>query len=128
MTLEELINKKEVIFGDTKDYKGWFIGAFTPSLIPTKDFEVAIFDIKKGHESDLHYHKLAFEINVVIEGECLVTNSGIKTRLKSGGIFCFPAGVKTCVKYVKDTKLLVIKFPSVPFGDKFYKEKEEDEG
>lgn len=130
MTLNEIKSKKEVVFGDLANYpKMWFLGAFNPAIINTNDFEAAIFDIKKNHESDLHWHEKATELNLVISGECLVTSNGVKTRLKSGGIFIFPPKVKTCVKYTKDTKLLVIKFPSIPFGDKFYdKPKEDDEG
>ena len=128
MTIDELKTKKEVIFGDLKDYKNWFLGAFSPAILNTKDFEIAIFDIPKGHTSDQHFHLIASELNLIISGACTVVNNGIKHKLKDGELFLFPPKVKTMVTYTKDTKLLVIKFPSVPFGDKFYSEKQDDEG
>ena len=47
---------------------GWFIGNFEPSLLKTNDCEVAV---KRHHEGDYeghHYHKIATEYTVIING------------------------------------------------------------
>ena len=35
---------------------GWFIGNFTPSIIQTKDFEVAVKYYKENDYEQEHYH------------------------------------------------------------------------
>lgn len=124
-----MLKEGQINFDSLKNYESpWIIGAFYPSIIYTKDFEVAIFDFKADTITPVHKHMECIEINVIITGECLVYNNGIKHKLKDGDIFSFPKGVYSKCHYLKDTKLLCIKTPSVP-GDKHYKDKsEEDEG
>lgn len=98
---------------------GWIIGDFLPSIIRTKDFEVAIHDYKKGHESDGHYHKIATEVNVIITGKVLFFDSYGKEILYANDIFVYKPYDISQVAFLEDTKLLIIKTPSVP-GDKYY--------
>ena len=49
------------------DYtRGWIIGDFEPSILRTKDFEVAVFNHAKGEKWPSHYHKEAVEYNVLV--------------------------------------------------------------
>ena len=47
---------------------GWFIGNFEPSLFKTNDFEVAVKRYNKGDYESHHYHKIATEYTVIING------------------------------------------------------------
>ena len=50
-----------------KDFvKGWFIGDFPLALRKTKDFEVAVKYYRKGDTDEVHYHKVANEMTVVV--------------------------------------------------------------
>lgn len=48
--------------------KGWFVGNFMPSLCVTNAVEVAVKHYQKGDMENAHYHKIATEITVVING------------------------------------------------------------
>lgn len=131
MDISQFDLKKTVVFDNISNYKkhrNWIIGDFEPSLLKTKDFEVAVFYINKGQRSDLHVHLECLEVNIIITGECLVNSGGVKHRLSDGDIFTFPKGVKTDVEYTKDTTLVIIKTPSVPDDKHWLKDNEDDEG
>lgn len=120
MNLEELKSAKKPIVGSADKCGSWIIGINKDKIIKTKEFEVGIFEIKKGHEGDLHFHKVAIEINYIIRGKCNVTIDGIRHKLFKGDYFIYPPNVKTNVKYTDDTILLCVKIPSVEGNDKFY--------
>lgn len=48
--------------------KGWFVGNFNPSVYSSKDVEVAIKRYKKGDRENIHHHRQATEITVIVEG------------------------------------------------------------
>lgn len=48
--------------------KGWFVGNFEPTLIKTNDVEVAVKSYNKGDYEEKHYHKIATELTVIIQG------------------------------------------------------------
>ena len=56
--------------------KGWFIGNFEPTLYHTNDVEVAVKKYKAGDVEDEHYHKIATEFTVILNGE--IEMNGIK--------------------------------------------------
>ena len=62
--------------------RGWFIGNFEPSLFNTKDFEVGIKKYKKGTKEKAHYHKLAKEFTVVINGIIKMNNKKFIIKIK----------------------------------------------
>ena len=51
---------------------GWFVGDFEPSVIRTKDFEVAVKKYKAGDKEARHIHKVATELTVIISGKVLI--------------------------------------------------------
>ncbi len=93
---------------------GWFIGEFEPSILRTKDFEIAIKKYTKGEYHAPHHHKIATEVNYVIKG--MVNANG--ELIQPGQIFIFdPFEIAVC-EFLSDTEIVVIKTPSV-VGDKY---------
>jgi quercetin dioxygenase-like cupin family protein len=95
-------------------YRGWFIGDFEPSVFRTKDFEVGVLTHKKGEYWEEHYHKIATEINVLLEGSMSV--NGI--HISAGDVFVFEPNESSSPVFHEDCKVLCVKTPSV-IGDKY---------
>lgn len=99
---------------------GWFIGDFEPSLLKTKDFEVAVKKYEKGEYHAPHHHKIATEINYLIKGTVKANHK----LIQPGQIFIFePYEIAEC-EFLEDVEILVIKTPCAP-GDK-YENKQHD--
>src|SRR5476651_2689608 len=94
--------------------KGWFIGDFEPSLLRTKDFEVAVKEYKAGDHEQNHYHKTATEFTIIVNGEAEMFNS----RFGKGDIICVQPGETTGFRAITDVVTVVVKCPSVT-EDKF---------
>lgn len=92
---------------------GWFIGDFLPTLISTKDFEVAIKHYRVGQSESFHYHKLATEITVIVKGSVLM-NGSLKNE---GDVILVEKGESTDFIPLTDSITCVIKMPSI-IGDK----------
>ncbi len=98
-----------------KDFvRGWFIGNFEPSVLKAKDFEVGVLTHPKGENWPRHYHKIATEINVLLEGSMTINNTIIETNT----VFTIEPNESTKAEFLTDCKVLCIKVPSVP-GDKY---------
>lgn len=87
--------------------KGWFIGNFDPSLYKTNDVEVAVKSYKAGDHEDNHYHKIATEFTVIIDGE--VEMNGV--RYKKNDIIVMEPGDATDFKAITDSTNVVVKIP-----------------
>lgn len=94
--------------------KGWFIGNFEPSIIKTKDFEVAVKFYKKGEQENSHVHKIADEFTVITFGKCRMNNQ----ILKKGDIIWIEKGESTDFEALEECATTVVKIPSV-LGDKY---------
>lgn len=98
-----------------EDYtRGWFVGNFEPSCFNTKNFEVGLLNHKKGEYWPSHTHKVATEINLLIEGEMTIQNR----KLLSGDVFILEPNEIADPIFLTDCKLVVIKTPSLP-NDKY---------
>ena len=97
--------------------KGWFVGNFEPSLYRTNDCEVAVKTYKAGDHEGTHYHKIATEITVVIEGT--VRMNGIEYR--AGDIIVMEPGETTDFLAVTDAVNTVVKLPGAN-NDKYVEE------
>jgi len=98
-----------------KDFvRGWLVGDFEPSLVKSKDLEVAIQYYKAGDQEPKHVHKIAREITVIAYGR--VTMSG--AEYLTGDIVDIPPGVPTDFFAIEDSATVVIKTPSAP-SDKY---------
>lgn len=112
--------------------RGWFIGNFYPSVLHTKDFEVACLKLPKGYIGDKHYHKIATEYNLLIYGKVKVKYSWQVTNghtnenmiindeaiISGGNIFVYEPEEVSDVEYLDDSCVITIKVPSVP-NDKY---------
>lgn len=104
-----------MIVNNIKNYhRGWFLGNFQPSIFQTKEFEVAILTHTKGEYWPEHYHKIATEINVLLEGKMSV--NGIEINVND--IFVFEPNESSAPIFYENCKVLCIKTPSV-IGDKY---------
>lgn len=98
----------------TEFKKGWFIGNFDDSVLRTEGFEIAYATRTKGQPEPRHYHKVAKEITVIIEGKIKIHD----VILQAGDVFVLDPWEITDPEILEDTKLIIVKTPSV-IGDKY---------
>lgn len=94
--------------------KGWCIGNFEPCIYKTELFEVAIKQYKENEEEKSHYHKIATEYTIVVEG--IVEFNG--KEYKENSILVINPNEVIKFKSITKSKTVVIKIPS-SIGDKF---------
>ncbi len=90
--------------------RGWLIGNFEPSILKTKEIEVGIKHYKKGEKEPKTIHKKTFELTLVIFGSIKMHN---ETLNKNDIILLEPNDISS-FECLKDSTLLVIKYPSNP--------------
>lgn len=95
-------------------FRGWFVGNFEPTLFKTDDVEVAVKEYKAGELEQLHYHKIAIEITVIVSGKVLMNG----TEYNSGDIITIEPGESTDFQALTDCVTTVVKVPCVK-GDKY---------
>ena len=93
---------------------GWVVGDFIPSILRTKDAEVAIKRYKAHDSESDHTHKIADEITIVVDG--IVRMNGI--ILTQNSIVHIKAGESADFQALTNATTCVIKLPSV-IGDKY---------
>jgi hypothetical protein len=93
---------------------GWFIGSFSPTLFDTTDVEVGIKKYKKGIKETSHFHKIATEFTVIIQGEVLMSGK----KFKSGDIIKILPETPTDFEALSDVVTLVVKIPGAQ-NDKY---------
>jgi quercetin dioxygenase-like cupin family protein len=94
--------------------RGWFIGDFEPAVVRTPLFEVGILTHKKGESWPAHYHKVATEYNVLLDGRMQISGE----ILEAGAVFWFEPGEVADPEFLEDCRVCVVKKPSV-VGDKY---------
>jgi quercetin dioxygenase-like cupin family protein len=94
---------------------GWFIGNFTPTLLDTNNFEVGIKQYKAGTYEDTHFHKVATEYTIIVNGQAKMNNK----IYKNGDIVIINPNQKTDFFAITDVITVVIKTPSVK-DDKYF--------
>ena len=94
--------------------RGWFVGAFSPTLLHTEAAEVAIQRFAAGDEEACHHHKVATEITAIVSGRAVMCGR----ELHAGDIIVLPPGTATSFRAIEDTVTAVVKSPSVA-GDKY---------
>jgi len=93
---------------------GWFAGNFAPSVVTTKDFEVAVKYYLAGAKESKHHHKVAQEVTVISSGT--VRMNGV--TYSEGAIVVLDPGESTDFEAITDATTVVLKTPSVA-GDKY---------
>ena len=86
---------------------GWFIGNFTPSIIKTGEFEVAVKTYRRGDHEPLHHHKRATEITVISSGK--VRMNGV--QYEAGDIILIEPLEATDFEALTDVVTTVVKYP-----------------
>lgn len=94
--------------------RGWFVGAFTPSVFITQDVEVAVQHFKAGDYEVKHLHKIATEITVIVSGAVRMNG----TRYLAGSIIKILPGESTDFEALEDTVTTVVKLPGA-LDDKY---------
>ena len=97
--------------------KGWFVGNFAPAVLKTSDVEVAVKTYKKGDYEPTHYHKIATEITVIVEGKVRMCGK----LFEAGDIITIYPGESTDFEALEDTINVVVKHPGVE-NDKYLSE------
>lgn len=90
--------------------KGWFVGDFSPAILNTKEFEIAVKWFKAGEKEPLHKQIIATEITVVIDGQIRL---GGETFSK-GDVITIQPGEFAEFESVTDSALVCVKTPSLP--------------
>ena len=90
--------------------KGWFVGDFSPALIHSKDYEIAVKWFKVGEREPLHKQNMATEITVVIMGQIRLGGE----NFTKGDIITIPPGEFTEFESITDSTLVCVKTPSLP--------------
>jgi hypothetical protein len=86
---------------------GWFIGNFKPSLLQTNDVEVAVKSYKSGTYEERHFHKVATEYTVIVQGK--VRMNGLEYI--SGDIIVIEPNESTDFEAITDVVTVVVKVP-----------------
>lgn len=93
---------------------GWFVGNFDPTLVHSRDVEVAIKRYKAGDTEPEHYHKIADELTLVVSGKISLNGK----FFFENDIIHIPPGQSVIFQAVTDAITCVVKSPSV-IGDKY---------
>ena len=88
-------------------FKGWFVGNFEPTVLATNDVEVGFKKYKKGEYEGSHFHKIATEITLILDGKVLMNNK----EYVSGDIITIEPNVATDFKALTDVTTVVVKHP-----------------
>jgi quercetin dioxygenase-like cupin family protein len=94
--------------------KGWFVGQFSPTAYNTSACEVAVKQYCAGDKEEMHYHKVATEITLVLMGKVLIAGK----EWGDGDIVVLEPGEATAFEAITDTTIVVVKVPGV-LDDKF---------
>jgi len=95
--------------------KGWFVGNFYPSVLLTNDVEIAVKKYKAGYYESFHYHKLATEITVIIDGQVKINGM----IYSSGAIIVIEPTQAIDFLAVTDATTTVVKYPGAN-NDKYF--------
>jgi hypothetical protein len=93
---------------------GWFVGDFTPSAFSTSSCEVGLKRYVTGQREELHYHKVATEITLIVSGKVKMMD----LTYGDGDIVVLEPGTPTDFEALTDVVSVVVKIPGV-LGDKY---------
>lgn len=105
---------RKLKLSDTGD-RGWFVGDFEKAAVRTKDFEVCWQGNTAGTVDTPHLHKIITELQLITEGRMIING----VEFGPGDIYVSEPGEEYRAHYLQDTKVVAIKFPSIP-TDKYY--------
>ncbi|MDA9729464.1 hypothetical protein N9V06_00595 [SAR86 cluster bacterium] len=103
-----------------KMVRGWFVGNFSPSVFKTNDVEVAVQNYKSGDYEKSHFHKIATEITLILNGRVEMNGKSFD----HGDIIKINPGQSTDFKALTDVTTVVVKIPGAN-DDKYLSEVDE---
>ena len=86
---------------------GWFVGAFSPTVLRTDAAEVAVKHYPAGAYEKRHFHKIATEVTVIVSGEVEME----RVRYRAGDIIIMEPGDATDFRTLTDVTTAVVKIP-----------------
>ena len=104
------------IYKLTEFTKGWIVGNFSPAVLVSENFEVAVKKYKSGDYEALHLHKKAIEITIICSGKVKMNNQ----QFSEGDVIVIEPNESTDFYVIEDSITTVIKTPSVT-NDKYLK-------
>ncbi|WP_244574626.1 hypothetical protein [Cohaesibacter sp. ES.047] len=87
--------------------KGWFVGNFKPAAYQTTDCEVAVKTYRKGDKEKEHYHKMATEITLILNGRVRMCDA----EWGDGDILVLEPRDATSFEALTDVTTVVVKHP-----------------
>lgn len=94
--------------------KGWFVGNFSPTALKNEGVEVAVKNYNSGDYESEHYHKIATELTLILNGR--VRMNGME--YKNGDIVLIEPGESSDFMALTEVTTVVVKVPCVA-GDKY---------
>jgi quercetin dioxygenase-like cupin family protein len=94
--------------------KGWFVGGFSPTAFATEACEVAVKHYSAGEREAAHFHKIATEITLVLQGRVRMAGR----EWGAGDIIVLEPGEVTEFEALTDAVNVVVKTPRAK-NDKF---------
>jgi mannose-6-phosphate isomerase-like protein (cupin superfamily) len=94
--------------------KGWFVGNFSPTLMPSDAAEVSIKHYRAGESESSHHHKVATELTAIVSGRVRMSGE----EIGAGEIVKIYPGQSTDFTALTDVTTVVVKMPCVA-GDKY---------
>lgn len=94
--------------------KGWFVGDFDPVVLRTSDVEVAVKHYRAGDREDLHHHRVATEVTLIVSGSVRM----LDRIWGAGDIVVIEPGEATAFEALTDAVNVVVKLPGAK-NDKF---------
>ena len=90
--------------------RGWFIGDFEPSILRTKEFEVAFMKWQPGPFPDMHYQRVATEYNLLVRGRVRFNGK----VYNPGDFFIIEPYMVNEGEFLQYSECVVVKTPSIP--------------
>lgn len=87
--------------------RGWFVGSFEPTMHSTDAVEVGVKQYQPGDYEDRHYHKVATEITLILNGVAEMNGR----RFTQGDIVVMEPGESTDFRAVTEVTNIVVKIP-----------------
>lgn len=94
--------------------KGWVAGAFAPTMLHTDACEFAVKRYVAGEREDVHFHKVATEITVVVSGRVRM----VGREFGPDDIVVLHPGDVTAFEAITDAVTAVLKTPGA-LNDKY---------
>jgi quercetin dioxygenase-like cupin family protein len=90
--------------------KGWVLGDFEPTIYRTNQIEVGMKSFLPKETEPSHFQNIATEITIVASGTIEING----TVFTEGDIIIIEPGEAASFKSLSTSKLLCIKYPSIP--------------